>query len=453
MKKLPWFFGILAIIITRASIAQLNPQQVMAVGIFSCFILGTLFYWQFRLAFALIGITCLLATQLIDIPNLIHFANLDIILFLVAMMIIIGFLEERKFFDVLLERLLAAVSHRAGLLFPAMMCLAFISAALVDEVTSILFMTALTLQLVRKLKLPPFPFVVMIVFATNIGSSATVVGNPVGVLIALRAGLSFADFLRWATPIALVGLVTTIGISYLYFRKPLGELVRNIRKTKDETITVEQYDRKDFRQAGIIFVLTIAGLVLHHQMEHILHLPKNTLLLGVPLFMAGVALLITREKARELVERRVDWWTLMFFLLLFSSVGTLQYVGVTDRMAEGLAGVAGSSQGVLMGLVLGVSALLTAFLDNVLAVAIFVPVVADLGTAGFPIDFLWWALLFGGTFGGNATMIGSTANIVAIGMLEREKEKITFARWLAPGLAITLPTLALAFGLLLLQLK
>jgi len=453
MKKLPWFFGILAIIITRASIAQLNPQQVMAVGIFSCFILGTLFYWQFRLAFALIGITCLLATQLIDIPNLIHFANLDIILFLVAMMIIIGFLEERKFFDVLLERLLAAVSHRAGLLFPVMMCLAFVSAALVDEVTSILFMTALTLQLVRKLKLPAFPFVVMIVFATNIGSSATVVGNPVGVLIALRAGLSFADFLRWATPIALVGLVATIGISTLYFRRPLGELVRNIRKTKDETITVEQYDRKGFRQAGIIFALTIAGLVLHHQMEHILHLPKNTLLLGVPLFMAGVALLITREKARELVERRVDWWTLMFFLLLFSSVGTLQYVGVTDRMADGLAGVAGSSQGVLMGLVLGVSALLTAFLDNVLAVAIFVPVVADLGTAGFPIDFLWWALLFGGTFGGNATMIGSTANIVAIGMLEREKEKITFARWLAPGLAITLPTLALAFGLLLLQLK
>jgi Na+/H+ antiporter NhaD/arsenite permease-like protein len=452
MKKIFWFFALLIGVFATANAAQLESRQVLAVTIFSSFILGTLLFWQFRLAFALIGITCLLAAHLMDVPHLIEFANVDIILFLVAMMIVIGFLEERKFFEVLLEKLLAVVSHRVNLLFPAMLALSFISAALVDEVTSILFMTALTLQLVRRLKLPPFPYIIMVVFATNIGSSATVVGNPVGVLIALRAGLSFTDFLRWATPIALVGWVVALGLCYIFFRNPLKQLVEGLRKARSETIHVEQHNKKAFQQGGLIFALTIFGLIFHHQTEHMLHLPKNTMLLGVPLAMAGVCLLICKEKARALVEHRVDWWTLMFFLLLFASVGTLQYVGVTDRIAQGLVAISGSDQTLLLGVVISITALLTAFLDNVLAVAIFVPVVADLATAGADIAPLWWGLLFAGTFGGNATMIGSTANIVAIGMLEKEKEKISFARWLAPGLFITLPTLILAFILLVLQL-
>lgn len=452
MKRLGWFFLLLIGACGGAVSAGLDTRQVLAVTIFSSFILGTLFYWQFRLAFALIGITALLATRLLDVEHLIEFANLDIVIFLVAMMTIIGFLEERKFFEVLMERLMRAVSHRAALLFPSMLLLAFLSAALVDEVTSILFMTALTLQLVRKLKLPPFPFILMIVMATNIGSSATVVGNPVGVLIALRAGLSFTDFLRWATPVALSGLLATIGILFLWFRGPWARLVEGVRGLRGDAFEVERYDKRQFRQAGLVFGLTILGLITHHQMEHLLHLPRNTLLLGVPLLMAGVALLMVREKARELIERRVDWWTLMFFLLLFASVGTLRYVGVTDRMAEGLIQMSGASPALLVGVVMVIAALLTAFLDNVLAVAIFVPVVADLAASGMQVGSIWWGLLFAGCFGGNATMIGSTANIVAIGMLERQGEKITFPRWIGPGLAVTIPTLLLAYALIFLQL-
>ena len=449
--KLVWFFVLLACACLGAWFAHLNTQQILAVTIFSSFILGTLLYWQFRLAFALLGITALLATRLIDIPHLIEFASVDIILFLVAMMIVIGFLEERRFFEVLMEKLLNKASRRAHLFFPTMMGLAMLSAALVDEVTSILFMTSLTLHLTRRLKLQAFPYVVMIVLATNIGSSATVVGNPIGVLIALRAGLSFNDFLQWATPISLAALGLTIAICLIYFRKPLAELASGIRKTK-EAVETEKYDKRELRRASILFGLTLLGLVFHHQMEHLLNLPKNTLLLGVPFLMAGIALLIQGEKSRELVEKRVDWWTLAFFLLLFASVGTLRYVGVTDRLAGGLQALSGSHTVLLMGIIMAISGLLTAFLDNVLAVATFIPVIADLGKAGLPVFPLWWTLLFGGTLGGNATMIGSTANIVAVGMLEREKERVTFGRWLGPGLAVTLPTLILAFLLLVLRL-
>jgi len=351
-----------------------------------------------------------------------------------------------------LERLLRSIDRKPYLLFASMMALSMLASALVDEVTSILFMTSLTLHLTKRFKLDPLPFVIMIVLATNIGSSATVVGNPIGVLIALRAGLSFSDFLRWATPISLASLLLTIGICFLYFRHPLRALAEAIHKTQGEAIQVERFNQKEFRLASFLFCATILGLILHHQAEHLLGLPKNTLLLGVPFLMAGIALLIEQEKARDLVEKRVDWWTLVFFILLFASVGTLRYVGVTDRIAGGLKSIAGSNPVLLLGLILGISAILTAFLDNILVVATFIPIVADLGASGIPIHALWWALLFGGTFGGNATMIGSTANIVAIGMLEKEKYPVRFGQWLGPGLAVTLPTLLLAFLLLLLQL-
>ena len=452
MKQFPWFVGWLAAIFLASWWAKLTSQQVLAVTIFASFILGTLFYWQFRLAFALLGMTCLLATRVIDISHLIEFANVDIILFLVAMMLVIGFLEERKFFEVLLERLLNSVEGSPKLLFVAMMALSMLSAALVDEVTSILFMTSLTLHLTRRFKLDPFPFIVMIVLATNVGSSATVVGNPIGVLIALRAGLSFSDFIRWATPVSGAALLLTIGICCLYFRRPLAALAQAIQKAKGEAIQVEQFNRKQFRIASLIFGATILGLVLHHQVEQMLGLAKNTLLLGVPFLMAGIALLIEQAKARDLVEKRVDWWTLAFFILLFASVGTLRYVGVTDRIAEGLEALAGTNPALLLALILSISAVLTAFLDNILVVATFIPIVADLGASGLPIGALWWGLLFGGTLGGNATMIGSTANIVAIGMLEREKHPIHFGQWLGPGLAVAIPTLILAFILLAIQL-
>jgi len=187
-----------------------SGPQVLATTVFAGFIIGTLLFWKFRLAFALAGTTALLATGVLDIPHLIEFASLEVILFLVAMMIVIGFMEDRRFFEVLVEKALGYLDRRAWLLMSALMVLAAVSAALVDEVTSILFMSAVTLQVTRRFRLNPVPFLIMVVFATNIGSSATVVGNPIGVMIALQGGLTFSDFLRWATPVAVLGLAAAI---------------------------------------------------------------------------------------------------------------------------------------------------------------------------------------------------------------------------------------------------
>ncbi|MEM2961198.1 MAG: SLC13 family permease, partial [Candidatus Bathyarchaeia archaeon] len=188
----------------------LNRIQIYSITIFSALILGTLFFWKFRVAIAFVSIAILLGTGLIDVSLLVEFAGLDIILFLVGMMTVIGFLEEHRFFEILINRMIRIVGSNANRLAVTFMIMAAFFAALVDEVTSILFMTSAVLHLAGRYRVNPIPYVMMLVFATNIGSSATVVGNPVGVMIALKAGLTFGDFLRWASPIAVLSLIATI---------------------------------------------------------------------------------------------------------------------------------------------------------------------------------------------------------------------------------------------------
>ncbi|MBS7638643.1 hypothetical protein KEJ49_07185, partial [Candidatus Bathyarchaeota archaeon] len=203
----------------------------------------------------------------------------------------------------------------------------------------------------------------------------------------------------------------------------------------------------------ILFMGTILFLALHHPLEELFHLERNTLLLGTAMASAAAALLIDLERGREIIERRVDWRTLIFFTLLFASVGTLQYVGVTRRLAEALLYASGGSE---VGLLLSftpIAAVLSAFMDNVLAVAMFAPIIQSLGAEGVYTFPLWWSILFAGTFFGNLTLIGSTANIVAAGMLERERRShITFLEWLKKGVIVSIPTLAIAILLIYLQI-
>lgn len=429
-----------------------TPRQVTAATIFTGFIAGTLLFWKFRLAFALGGVAVLLAAGVLDLPHLIEFAGLDVILFLVGMMVVIGFLERRRFFEVVTEAILRSVGGGAHRVTAALMVLAALAAALVDEVTSILFMMAVTLQVTRRFSLRPVPFLMMVVFATNIGSSATVVGNPIGVMIALRAGLTFPDFLRHASPVAAAALALAIPLCFLIFRADLARLDAGLAKAGGASVDVEPIAPRDLAVGGVLFGGTILGLIAHHRLEELLGLDKNALLLGVALFAAGIALLIEGEGARALVERHVDWWTLTFFLLLFASAGTLRFVGVTGRIAEGLLDSTGGRPAALLLMVTWSSGLLSAVMDNVLAVATFIPIVQDLGRTGAESGPLWWGLLFGGTLLGNLTLIGSTANIVALGILEREERiHLGFREWIGPGAAVAIPTLALATGLLFLQ--
>ncbi len=458
-----------------SSLAGLNPRQIIATTLFGFEIYAVLLFWRFRLGFAFIAISALLVTGVIDIPHIIEFASFDVILFLISMMALIGFLEEEGFFERLITRLTGAVGSRAKRLMAVMMLASAFFAALVDEVTSILFMTAMMLQITGRHRLNPIPYIMMLVFATNIGSSATAIGNPVGVLIAFKGGFSFAEFLRWATPISVAALFITILISMRVFSEDIQEMNRAFSRAISEPLEVERetifpqtmYTMVEFSEghrgeaspsrhdmaSWILFIGTILLLALHHPLEELFHLEKNTLLLGVAMASAATTLLIDLERGREIIERRIDWRTLIFFALLFASVGTLQYVGVTERLAGALLHASGGGEVGLLLTFTSIAAVLSAFMDNVLAVAMFAPIIQILGEGEVYTFPLWWALLFAGTFFGNLTLIGSTANIVAAGMVERERRAhITFLEWIKKGAMVSIPTLAIAILLIYIQM-
>jgi Na+/H+ antiporter NhaD/arsenite permease-like protein len=329
-------------------------------------------------------------------------------------------------------------------------------AALVGEVISILFMVATVVHLTGKYRIGAIPLVIMTVFATNIGSSATIVGNPIGIFIALKGGLTFFEFLRWASPISLVGLLITISLCLWYFRNYIGKLqVAMKEKIKIQTTEgkLSVLQKQDHRLSWIIFICTIAGLMVHSPLEKLLQLEPNVLLPGIAFAAAGTVLFLNREKARELVEKRVDWWSLIFFVFLFASVGALQALGITTLFAQNLVRASGGDETVLFFIFVPIVSLLSAFMDNVVAIATFIPVVNYLGVLGMNNYPLWWGMLFGGTFFGNLTLIGSTANIVAIGMMEkRKREQISLIEWLKPGLLVSVPTLLMAMLLIFLQI-
>src|SRR4051812_19803377 len=181
------------------------------------FIFGTLLFGDFRLAFAFGGIALLMGLNLLSVEGFTQSASLNVIIFLVGMFLVIGFLEENQFFEGIVAAIVKWVGPRPKLLLLVLMLMATVAAALVDEVTSILFMTGTMLSLTGRYRLNPVPFVIMLVFATNIGSSASSIGNPIGVMIALKAGFSFIEFLRWSAPIAVAVNIVTFAICRWWF--------------------------------------------------------------------------------------------------------------------------------------------------------------------------------------------------------------------------------------------
>jgi Na+/H+ antiporter NhaD/arsenite permease-like protein len=458
-KVKPFAFIIIVVLAGVLShILGLNMQQVTSIVALTIFIAGSFFYWSFRVAFALTGVSLLLFLHVTDLDHIVKYSSIDVVMFIIGMMIIVGFLEERGFFDWLTARVLSPYLDRPAILISLIWFMGFVMASLVDEVTSILFMLAITMRISRYYNVDPLPLSIFLVFTTNIGSSATVVGNPIGVLIAFRAGLSFMDFIRWSFPIALVSVAVITGIGLLYFKETRKRMTEHhVRVGKEQNVFKEMARfRRDLIVPTILFLSVITGLALHHDLEQTFSLPKNSLLLAISLTGAGAALFIEHDKAIDIVEKRVDWWTLLYFLLLFSSVGTLEYTGVTDIIGRSILHVSKGNVFTVMMLVGAVAGSITAVMDNVLAVAIVIPIVMDLAKSlnVFPV---WWILLIAGTYWGNATVIGSTANIVMAGYLEKAKKRgekvseISMKYWVKLGVPISLITYLIAFALLYAQ--
>jgi len=457
------YLGIVGATGIGLSLLLTDARQTLALTIFLATVFGTLMFWKFRVAIAFVGLVLLLITRTVDLTTAIEFMNLHVILFLVGMMVIVGLLRRCGFFRWLLVKVLSLSRFEPHWLLILILLLAAVLAALVDEVTSILFITALVLELCDHFGVNPVKYIIAVVLATNIGSSWTVLGNPIGILIAFESGLAFEDFIQFALPVGLISLFVIIIIALIWFRKDFPELRRKYSREmmiggeRDQAADAgvrflagwdEIKNRKFFIGSVVIFIAVVISLVIGHRLELWLGLEANTLLFATPILGAGIIMLWRRGEAREYIQKDVDWWTLVFFMFLFAKAGCLQYVGLTDRLAEVMLNMSGGGVNNHLPVItmLWGSGFLSALADNVVVVAGLVPVASTLST-GLSTSAPWWALLFGACYGGNMTMVGSTANIVALGMLERKTGHLIKLRyWLKVGLLASLIPMAIGMG-------
>jgi len=450
-KRLVLLLGISVLAGLLGGVIGLNSLQQVATGVFLAIILGTLFFWNFRLAIAFLGIAVLIFTKTLNIPHFVESAALPVILFLVGMMIVVGALRDLGFFTWVVQ-LIVAMPNMTGRRFIITVAVASaLLACAVDEVTSIIFIATLVFQVCGRLKLNPAPYIIICVLCTNVGSSGTMLGNPVGIYIGTQAGLTFRDFVIWAFPIMLVALAVTVGVTIAWYRRELREFDKRLKERMARNLSLAPKVDVPYKRGLALLIVTILFIASHHSLEQLLGLDKNSILLVAPLACSGVIMILRRDRARHYVEREVDWWTLLFFMLLFAIAGTLEYTQVTVFMAERFQQGFGHNVNILVPVVMATTAVGSAFVDNVIFVAAFCPVIKELSQSVHAMP-LWWALLFGACFGGNITMIGSTANIVALGMLEKQyKTQINFWQWLKVGVISAGVACLVAWALLMIM--
>jgi Na+/H+ antiporter NhaD/arsenite permease-like protein/mannitol/fructose-specific phosphotransferase system IIA component (Ntr-type) len=438
-------------------------HQEITITLFLATMVGTLLFWRYRLAIAAASLGALLIAGVLDLETTVRFMSIPTILFIMSMMVIVHWLRNIGVFRFVVAKAIERVRGIPWLLLLTLMAFSVLLGGFADEVSAILVTFGLAQEVAKRAKTPLVPYLLSLVFATNVGSALTLVGNPIGVYIAFAGKLSFEHFLRWATPVSAVAAVVTAGICLIAYRRYFfGRRVeldaQNLERAE------ESIDPARLRIGIITFLVVVFLVAIHRRVELLLHLGDGTALVAEALLVVGFIVFYEQEKGRLLVERGIDWWTLLFFMFLFANAACLEYTGVTTKLgyviltaSRQLAGAGASPAGVTSVatvIVLWFSGISSGFVDNLPIVAALVPVVKDMIRTGLPhATILWWALLFGGCFGGNLTVIGSTANLVAIGAYERVSGKsIRFRDWIKFGAIITGASLLAATASLLLQL-
>jgi Na+/H+ antiporter NhaD/arsenite permease-like protein len=313
--------------------------------------------------------------------------------------------------------------------------------AFLDNLTTILLVVPITFLLADALDIDPIPLILIEIITSNIGGTATLIGDPPNILIAGATGLSFSDFIVNLAPVAAAAFVVVTGALYLWFR-PRLQIAPEARERVmqlDAAKSIE--DPEELKRTMPVLLGTILLFFLHKP----LHMEVAT----VALLGATLMLLLTKQDVEKALSG-IEWSTLFFFLGLFVMVGGLEERGIVAEVADLLADLTGGSRtgeglAILWGAAGG-----SALVDNIPFTAAMIPVVDQLAEGGEFDDANWWALALGACFGGNATMIAAAANVAATGVLERSGQPISFGRFLVYGVPVTLVSLAIATVYLLL---
>jgi Na+/H+ antiporter NhaD/arsenite permease-like protein len=386
-----------------------------------------------RTKVALLGAVLVLLTQTIDQEHAIEAIDWNTLGLLVGMMIVVRVTEPTGAYT--------WVAIRAGQLsrgrpFAVVLALAVTTAVLsafLDNLTTVLLMVPITFLLADALDVDPIPLVIIEILVSNIGGTATLIGDPPNIMIAGATGLTFVEFIVNLAPVAIVTFAVVTAGLYLTFRSRLRISPEARAKVMELDAADSIEEPRELKRTVPILVATILLFFAHQA----LHLEPAT----VALTGAAVMLLVTTQKVEEVLAG-LEWPTLFFFVGLFVMVGALEETGAIDEVANGIADVtAGNRTAELLGIA-WVSAIGSGIVDNIPFTAAMIPVVEQLG--GGEDDSYWWALALGACFGGNATLVAAAANVAAAGMAARAGRPIGFVQFLRVGLPVTFVSMLIA---------
>ena len=388
-----------------------------------------------RTLIALLGGLLVVVLGVIDQEEAFAAIDFNVIFLLAGMMVLAGGLSQTGFFEYIAGH---AIHLSKGEPFRLLILLAILTAglaALLDNVTTVVLLTPVTLSIARTLKVSPFPYLISQIFASNIGGTATLIGDPPNILIGSAAGLDFADFLVNLAPVVVVIMVAFLLIMRVAFARHMDDDADRLDILAQVDPAAAIKDRPLMIRALIVLGLTIVGFLFHS----VLGLEAATIAL-----LGATVLMIVGPLDPHDALRDIEWNTLFFFVGLFMLIEAVVHVGIVGGIADSLAQAAGGRLDVATMGILWFSALASAIVDNIPYTATAIPVVQRLIESGLDANPMWWSLALGACLGGNLTIVGASANIVVANLAARDGHPITFMQFFRYGLGVVFVSLLIS---------
>jgi len=392
----------------------------------------------------LLGASFYLVFHFIPFHEAVEHIDLNVIFLLVGMMLIVKITEQSGIFEYVAVRSAKMVKADPVRFLAVLFFITAFFSAVLDNVTTVLLISPVTLLLTTQLEITAIPFIITEIIASNVGGTATLIGDPPNIMIGSAAGLSFVDFLVNVAPGILIISFVVMGLLILIFRKDLkvNELNRQRVLAMDEKKMI--HNPVLVKKSLTILGAVVTGFLLHGLLE------TEPSVIAV----AGACLLILwADEDLEDLLKKVEWDTILFFIGLFIMVGVLEYSGFIECLADWMIAWTEGDLGRTCTVLLFGSGILSGILDNIPLVATFIPVVKLIGAQTDPSAVMpvWWSLSLGSCLGGNGSLVGASANVIMFGFAKKNNVPLTFAGYLKYGVPLTLVTLALAWGYVMLR--
>jgi Na+/H+ antiporter NhaD/arsenite permease-like protein len=405
----------------------MGSQEIIALAIF-LLTYGLIISEQIhRTTIAMLGGLLMVAFGILDQTKAIGYIDFNTIGLLVGMMIIVGITAQTGVFEFIAVLSAQKVKGDPIKILVALSVFTAVASAFLDNVTTVLLVVPVTLSITQQLKVPPIPYLLSEIFASNIGGTATMIGDPPNLMIGSAVkDLTFLSFIDNLTFVNIVILIVTVLILALVYRKQL----KTTNELKIRLLSKDSHDElKDsvlLKKCITVVSLTLCGFFVHQ----FIHIETAT----IALIGAFILLFLTGDKYLVTVLEKIEWTTLFFFIGLFVIVGGLVETGLIGALAQKAMSLTGGGLKSSTFLVLWMSAILSAFVDNIPFVATMIPLIKEMGHLGITnLDPLWWSLSLGACLGGNGTLIGASANLVVAGIASKEGHHISFMKFLKIG--------------------